>query len=136
MNDVHRTGKPLTPQPPQEQLAGGWLQFDLQTQIEQLRSEDAYEHGRHSKILARYPDFRLVLFVIKAGVHIREHTSAGRISVQAVAGHIRMHVRETLIDLPVGRVLVIDRDIPHDVEAIDEGAFLLTIAWPEGALRT
>jgi hypothetical protein len=36
------------------------------------------------------------------------------------------------IDLPAGRLLVLDRGIPHDVEALETSAFLLTIAWPDG----
>jgi hypothetical protein len=35
--------------------------------------------------------------------------------------------------LPAGRMLVLDRSLPHDVVAIEDSAFLLTIAWPEGA---
>jgi hypothetical protein len=37
------------------------------------------------------------------------------------------------IDLPVGHVLALDRNVHHDVEALVDSAFLLTIAWPEGA---
>jgi quercetin dioxygenase-like cupin family protein len=132
MDEVHGKEESVAPQRAREQMIGDCLEFDLQPQIELLRNEETYKHGRNSKTLAKYSDFRVLLVVIKAGVRIQEHTAAGRISVQAVAGHIRMHVRGSVIDLPAGRLLVIDRDIPHDVEAIDDSAFLLTIAWPEG----
>jgi quercetin dioxygenase-like cupin family protein len=33
------------------------------------------------------------------------------------------------VDLPVGRLVSVERDVPHDVEAVEESAFLLTIAW-------
>jgi quercetin dioxygenase-like cupin family protein len=33
-------------------------------------------------------------------------------------------------DLPAGSLLALDQGIPHDVEALEESAFLLTIAWP------
>jgi hypothetical protein len=33
-------------------------------------------------------------------------------------------------DLPTGRLLALDHGLPHDVEALEESAFLLTIAWP------
>jgi hypothetical protein len=35
--------------------------------------------------------------------------------------------------MPAGRVLVLDRDMPHDVIALEDSAFLVTMAWPEGA---
>jgi hypothetical protein len=34
------------------------------------------------------------------------------------------------IDLPAGHVLALDRAVPHDVQAVEDSAFLLTIAWP------
>ncbi len=114
-----------------EAMAGPSLEFDLSEQIGLLRREDAYRHGRASKTLVKHPDFRIVLTALKAGEHIQEHKAAGRISVQAVTGHIRMHLPDRTVDLPAGRMLVLDREVPHDVEALEESSFLLTIAWPE-----
>ncbi len=36
-------------------------------------------------------------------------------------------------DLPASHVLVLDREMPHGVVAIEYSTFLLTIASPEGA---
>jgi len=58
--------------------------------------------------------------------------AAGRISVQVVAGHIRMHVERQTFDLPAGHLIALDRIIPHDVQALVESALLLTICWLEG----
>jgi hypothetical protein len=55
----------------------------------------------------------------------------GGISVQAIAGHVRMHLQEELIHLRLGRVLALERAFPPDVEALEHSAFLLTIAWME-----
>ena len=44
-----------------------------------------------------------------------------------------MHVRDKVIDLPAGHTLALERAIPHEVEALEDNAFLLTIAWPEEA---
>ena len=48
----------------------------------------------------KHPDFRVVLTVLKSNARLHEHKAAGRISVQAVAGHIRMHVQDKVFDLP------------------------------------
>jgi hypothetical protein len=53
--------------------------------------------------------------------------------VQTVAGHIRIHVEDTVVDLPSGHLLALDRALWHDVQALEESAFLLTICWPEKA---
>jgi hypothetical protein len=49
--------------------------------------------------------------------------------------HIRMHADGKLFDLPQGKILVLDRAITHDVEAIEESAFLLTVAYPPSEAR-
>jgi mannose-6-phosphate isomerase-like protein (cupin superfamily) len=37
-------------------------------------------------------------------------------------GHIQMHAAGNIFDLPTGRVLVLDRAVSHDVEALVGGA--------------
>ncbi|HKS74516.1 MAG TPA: cupin domain-containing protein [Terriglobales bacterium] len=118
-----------------EPTAGPFLTFDLPEQIRDLRQESYWQSGRNSKTLVKYDDFRIVLTAIRADTTIHEHHSAGRISVQTVEGHLRMHAGGQEFDLPTGRLLVLDRAIPHDVVALQDSAFLLTIAWPEGAER-
>lgn len=63
---------------------------------------------------------------------LHEHMATGRISVQVVAGHIRMQMAGKIFDLPAGHLMALDRAIPHNVQALEESAFLLTICWPEG----
>jgi quercetin dioxygenase-like cupin family protein len=116
-----------------EVTAGPFLTFDLAQQIRELRQESYWQSGRNSKTLVKYDDFRIVLTALQAKTTIHEHHSAGRISGQTVEGHLRMHAGGREFDLPTGRVLVLDRALPHDVVAIEDSAFLLTIAWPEGA---
>jgi quercetin dioxygenase-like cupin family protein len=111
------------------------LSFDLNAEIARLRSENAWQGGRNSKTLVKHPDFRVVLTVLKTNARLHEHKAAGRISVQAISGHIRMHVQEKAIDLPAGHMLALERALPHDVEALEDSAFLLTIAWPENATK-
>ena len=57
-----------------------------------------------------------------------EHKAAGRISIQLVSRHIQMRVHGTVVDLPVGNLLTLDREGRHDVEAVEESTFLLTVA--------
>ncbi|HYX69472.1 MAG TPA: hypothetical protein VE825_10090 [Terriglobales bacterium] len=114
-----------------EPYAAADLEFDLNAEIEQLHREPAWQNGRNSKTLVKQPDFRVVLTVVRAGVRIAAHRATGCISVQAVRGHIRLHLPGKTADLPAGRLLALERALPHDVEAVTDSAFLLTIAWPE-----
>jgi quercetin dioxygenase-like cupin family protein len=99
------------------------LSFDLNAEIPRLRSENAWQGGRNSKTLVKHPDFRVVLTVLKSNARIHEHKAAGRISVQAIAGHIRMQVQEKAIDLPAGNMLALERALPHDVEPLEDRHF-------------
>jgi quercetin dioxygenase-like cupin family protein len=112
-------------------LGNPMLAFDLNAEIERLRKEDAWQGGRNSKTLVKHPDFRIVLTVLKREAGLHTHQAAGRISVQTLAGYIRMHVEGKVFDLPAGHLLALERALPHDVEALQDSAFLLTICWPE-----
>ena len=58
-----------------------------------------------------------------------EHRTAARISVQTLAGHIRLRLPDRTMELPAGQLLVLDQWVPHDVEAEEDSAFLLTLSW-------
>lgn len=111
------------------------LTFDLNAEIKQLREENAWQGGRNSKTLVKNQDFRIVLTVLQSNAVLHEHKAAGRISVQALSGHIQMHVQDEVFDLRAGHLLALARALPHDVMALEESAFLLTIAWPEEGER-
>jgi hypothetical protein len=57
--------------------------------------------------------------------------------VQTVRGHIRVRALGRTFDLPAGGLLAPDQGVSHDLEALEDSAFLLTIAWPgrESACR-
>jgi quercetin dioxygenase-like cupin family protein len=113
-------------------LSGSVLQFNLASELDQLHRDESWLHptGRSSKTLIKYPDLRIVLIAMKANTRMHEHTAAGRISVHSLNGHIRIHLPEQVVDLPVGHLLALDQCVPHDVEASEDSAFLLTLSWP------
>jgi quercetin dioxygenase-like cupin family protein len=113
-------------------LSGSMLQFNLTSELDQLHRDESWLHptGRSSKTLVKYPDLRIVLIAMKANTRMHEHAAAGRISVHSLNGHIRLHLPEQVVDLPVGHLLALDQCVPHDVEAAEDSAFLLTLSWP------
>lgn len=111
-------------------MAGPYLEFDLEREVEQLRSEPAWSSGQNAKTLVKYEDFRVVLTALQARARLPGHQTDGRISIQTLAGHIQVRAEGRTFDLPAGRLLALDRGLPHDVEALEESAFLLSIAWP------
>ncbi len=111
-------------------LAGPLLTFDLQQEIQQLRSEGRWQSGHTAKTLAKYADFRVVLIVMTSGGRLVNHRTEGRISVHALTGSINFRTTEQSVNLIAGQMLTLERDLPHEVKAAVASAFLLTIAWP------
>jgi quercetin dioxygenase-like cupin family protein len=108
------------------------LEFDLNAEREKLHQDEAWGQatGRSSRTLVKHGDLRIVLIGMKANTQMHEHTAAGRISVQTLSGHIRLQLPDQVVDLPAGHLLALDQSMPHDVEALEESAFLLTLSWP------
>jgi hypothetical protein len=118
-------------------LAEPLLRFDLQQELHNIRREDSWdrETGRSSKTLAKYPDFRIVLVLMKAATHTGEHRVESRISIQALAGKLRLRLpKQEALELSAGQ-LALDCGMTHDVEALEETAFLLTVSWPKGTAK-
>lgn len=114
-----------------EPWQGESLSFNLACEIESLHANPDWDtKGISRKAIVRYPDFHLTLIAMKANSRIEEHHNPGRISVQTLVGHIRMRAAGRTFDLPKGQVLVLDRAVRHDVEALEESVFLLTAAVP------
>jgi quercetin dioxygenase-like cupin family protein len=114
-------------------MPGSSFELDIEEELSALHQTDTWRQtGTSRKSLVRYPDFRISLIALKAEHRIEEHHNPGRISVQPVAGHIRMQAAGKLVDLPKGKILVLDRAVTHDVKAVgQDSAFLLTVAFPE-----
>ena len=107
------------------------LQFDLAEEIRQQRQEDSWLRGtgRSSKTLVKHDDLRIVLISMKANTRMHEHKATARISVQTITGHVRLRLAARTVELPAGNLLVLDQCLPHDVEALEDSAFLLTLSW-------
>ncbi|MBK8169035.1 MAG: AraC family ligand binding domain-containing protein [Sandaracinaceae bacterium] len=98
-----------------------------------MRTSDAYvREGHTARTLVREDDVRLVLVVMKAGARIAEHRANETALVHTLTGHVRLRLPEKTADLPAGRLLVLESGMQHDVEAIVDSAFLLTLGWRAG----
>ncbi len=120
-----------SPERPMHEVARPALTFDFAAEVARLHAEETWLRGtRNAKTLVKEPDFRLILIALRQGGRMEEHRAPGRISIHTLSGRLRLQVLGQSIDLSAGQILALDPNIAHDVEALDESAFLLTIAWP------
>ncbi len=109
-----------------------FLECDLGRELEQLRGEPAWSRGQNAKTIVKYEDFRIVLIAMTTGAKLPAHRTKGRISIHTIAGRLVVRAEGRTFDLPTGALIAVDHDLPHDVEALEESACLLTIACSRG----
>jgi quercetin dioxygenase-like cupin family protein len=115
-----------------ERLGREVAHIDLEAESKLLSGEETYHRvGRNAKTLIKRPDFRVVLTAIRGGARVAEHSAAGPLTIQTLHGRVRMHLPGGEVDLGPGHLLTLERNERHDVEAVEDSVFLLTIAWPE-----
>jgi quercetin dioxygenase-like cupin family protein len=124
-HEVHR--RPHAPP-----MTGLFLEFDLPAEIHRLQDERTWNSGQNARTLVKYDDLRVVLIALQAHARMTEHKTEGRISVHMLSGHVQLRAAGRTFNLRSGGLLALDHGVSHDVEALEESTFLLTVAWPPG----
>ena len=122
-----------TGQRPARQVSAPVLAFDLAQQLTSLKQESSWQRSdRNARTLVEESGFRLVLTALKAGAQLREHRADGWVSIHGLEGHLRVQAGRHTTDLAPGHVVVLEPNLAHSVEAVEEGAFLLSLALRAG----
>lgn len=102
--------------------------FNLASVTEELRQDAAYARGAHTaRTIVREPDLRIVVVAMRKGSLIKDHKADDTASVYALTGAIRLTLPERVVELPAGHLLVLERGLSHNVEAVEESTFVLTL---------
>lgn len=104
--------------------------FDLSREIADSEQKKPWQSGLYAKTLYKSDDFRTVLITMERAAHMKEHHTDGTISVHVLKGSVRMNAQGQAHDLKVAGLFTLAPSIKHDVEALEDSAFLLTISWP------
>ena len=105
--------------------------FDLAQELANSEQKKPWPKGHFARTLFKKSDFRMVLISMEKGSIMKEHHADGTISVQVLKGAIRFTAQGKRYDLPVNDLLTLGASLKHAVEALEDSAFLLTIAWPD-----
>ncbi len=122
------------PEFPAPHLNGPYLHFDLESEAEKLRDESIWElESRNAITLAKYNDLRVVLIAMKSGARMEGHKAYGSISIHALTGKLRVHLQHHTMIVTAGELVVLEQSQSHDIEAVEDSSFLLSISWAKGA---
>jgi quercetin dioxygenase-like cupin family protein len=115
-------------QRPPQRLSSPLLHFDLTQERERLCNEESYRTGdRNARTLVKEDGLRVVLTVMREGARLIEHKTAGALAIQTLSGRIRLGALESTVEMTAGHIAVLEKEISHEVEALEDSAFLLTI---------
>jgi len=105
--------------------------FDLTNEMTEFDRHKPWPKGIRTKTLFKKKDFRVVLICMEAAARTEEHHADGTSSVQVLKGAIQYKTQGQIYDLQVGGLLTLGSSIKHEVEAVVDSGFLLTISWPD-----
>ncbi|MDQ2654409.1 MAG: cupin domain-containing protein [Chloroflexota bacterium] len=88
------------------------------------------ESGRRAETLLKTPDLRVVLVTMREGAELAEHTAPGTITVQPLQGRFLFSTAEAEQELTPDTLVSVAGGVRHAVRCLEQGAFLLTLAWP------
>ncbi|MEO7113507.1 MAG: hypothetical protein ABI183_23920 [Polyangiaceae bacterium] len=106
---------------------------NVSDQIARLRKTAEQRHQAHaSATLVKESDLRVVLVVMRAGGGLHPHRAAESVAIQVLEGLVRLHLPGEVVSAASGTLLTLRADVLHDVEALQDSAFLLYLPWPAG----
>ena len=114
-------------------MTGGLALVDFARELTDADQHKPWPNGIRAKILCKNPDFRILLITMDSAARMKEHRVDGTSSVQVLKGQIRYSAQGEAHHLQPGSLLSVDASILHEVEALEDSAFLLTISWPDSA---
>ena len=119
---------------PAHQMSGQGAIFRLADEIADLRTDLEHTSGaRAARTFAKSAGLRVTLVLLNAGATLNPEATAGGASVQVIQGRLRVQSSGEWSELGPGEVVVFGQNLREPVTAIVETAFLVTVAWPEGA---
>lgn len=85
--------------------------------------------ARHrAEILVKSDTLRVVLVTAVTGGALSEHKAPGPITIHVINGSFDVTVGDERKTLNSDEVMIMAPGVPHSVECVEDGAFLLTIA--------
>jgi len=103
--------------------------LDLRHEVEEAWSQLATVHAGHTaRTLYKQSMHRAVLLVMKRGAQIPEHRADGESSMYVLSGRVSVQVNGHRKDLSAGQFIGLAFGEPHDMEAHDDCAVLLTLS--------
>jgi quercetin dioxygenase-like cupin family protein len=108
--------------------------FVLTQEIDGLRNAQQYRTSGHAaRTLFKRPELRVVLIVLRRDAELKEHKTNQPVSIQTLMGRIGVALPDGGLVQDIGGLMVIEPGVMHDIRALSDSAFLLSMPWSEHA---
>lgn len=103
--------------------------IDVPDFLRQIKNEPAWENSdRNAMAIYKTDAMHIVLIALHKDAVLKEHSTNGVISVQVLDGEINFTTEGKTHNLTKGKMITLHRNITHEVSAVEESVFLLTVA--------
>jgi len=109
-----------------------FISSDLAFEAARLQASREYAvEGHAGRTLTKYPELRVVLEAMKAGTRLPFHETGEQLTLHVILGQLRVWLPfADNCDLFEGSFAASEAGRVHEVEALQDCAFVLTLAWP------
>lgn len=115
--------------PPAERFAGPEHKLDFGAALDRLRREPRLANDGHNQVALFHSDtLRLVLFTFEPGGCLPRHRAPGVVMIMPLRGELRVTTPDEQYELHQGESLVLQRDVPHDVDSEGGADMLLSVS--------
>ena len=122
------------PTAPGHERPASACRFTLIQEIDELRNAPQYRTSGHAaRTLFKRPELRVVLIVLRRNAELKAHRTNQPVSIHTLMGRIGVALPDGGAVQDIGGLLVIEPGVMHDVRALTDSAFLLSMPWSEHA---
>ena len=105
------------------------LTFDIDALISQIKSEEAWTKSDRNSLTIFKNDFLcMVIIGLQPDAAMKKHSATAALTVQVLQGSLIFETENQKSELTMGKMIVLPAGIPHQVYALKESFFLLTLA--------
>ena len=117
------SGKPLRPS------AGEMLSVKIMEEVARIKAKPDWSSANRLAVsLVKDDALNILLMVLKKGARLAEHRTKGPIAVHVLSGSVRFNARGRSAELSPGSIAALDREVVHELEALEESIVLLITA--------
>jgi quercetin dioxygenase-like cupin family protein len=107
------------------------MSFDIEDEIAKIKAGSQWKTGTRTAVtLVKNAALTIVLVAVHKGGTVHEHRAEGPITVAIADGAVRFRASGHEHRLQRGALLALGADIPHEVEADEDSAFVVTVVQP------